>query len=165
MVLYWRFFLPISKLNTTTLVSSVTIQYFIMWRNIMSIPLCQYWRSLYWPFSKREIEKKGYKMINFICNDLLGVITVNIIIGFVLFLSLSLSSFNSWSISKTLSIDRSAPYMIAFDASCVNQLFRCNLSVSRKLGKEIVVFLKLLSPVLIPKHSFLIIRINSWTSR
>lgn len=57
MVLYWRFFffLPISKLNTTTLVSAVTIQYFIMWRNIMSIPLCQYWRSLYWPFSKREI--------------------------------------------------------------------------------------------------------------
>lgn len=48
-------FLPISKLNTTTLVSAVTIQYFIMWRNIMSIPLCQYWRSLYWPFSKREI--------------------------------------------------------------------------------------------------------------
>lgn len=129
------FFLPISKLNTTTLVSAVTIQYFIMWRNIMSIPLCQYWRSLLAIFKEGDMIK-GYKMINFICNDLLGVITVNIIIGFVLFLSLSLSSFNSWSISKTLSIDRSAPYMIAFDAFCVNQLFRCNLSVSRKLGKE-----------------------------
>lgn len=37
---------------------------------------------------------KGYKMINFICNDFLGVIIVNIIIGFVLFFFLSFLFFN-----------------------------------------------------------------------
>lgn len=49
-------FLSNSKLNIEILVSAIIIQHFIMRKNIMSISLCQYWRSLYWPI-------KGYKMI------------------------------------------------------------------------------------------------------